>query len=263
MACTHVHPHKPWLFFLGFFLLFFVVSGCSFNGKTKSKLTEHCRTHTSEKVIACPQCGGVFASNAKFKDHLVRQRSLDVSLFSCSICFHTYPSERLLREHVRRHINTIKCPYCDLTCNGPSRLHHHVRFRHNSDTPQQCPICQKCFKTVHCLSEHLETHNQKTFKCSVQDCKYAGKTLKAWQIHIKKFHTPEQKQYCCHVCGICFSEGIKLSIHLKEIHGFTLPPGHSRFRFDLLSLVLGYSSNEGHGKRLYVGDTMCSHTYAN
>ena len=209
----------------------YTFTGCVFEGKSKSKLIEHCRSHTGEKVIACPGCGSVFASNAKFKDHLLRQKCIDSSPFLCSICFRTYPSERLLREHVRRHINTMKCPFCDLTCNGPSRLKHHIKFRHNNDMPQQCPVCQKCFKTVHCLSEHLQTHSQKMFKCSITGCKYAGKTLKAWQSHVKKVHMPEQKQYCCHVCGVCFVEGMNLSSHLKESHGYSLPPGHSRFRY--------------------------------
>lgn len=205
--------------------------GCTFEGRDRSKVQEHLRSHTNEKVVACPNCGSLFASNSKFKDHLARQQSTEQSSFSCSICFRTYASERLLREHVRRHINTLKCPHCDLTCNSPSRLQHHIHFRHNDDKPHQCPVCQKGFKTTHCLSEHLESHGQKTFVCSVAGCKYAAKTLKSWQNHIKKAHMPEQKQYCCHVCGQCFSEGLQLSTHLKAIHGFSLPPGHSRFRY--------------------------------
>lgn len=220
----------------------FYIAGCSFVGKGKSKLMEHCRTHTGEKVAACPQCGSLFASNTKFKDHLIRQDTLKNSQFSCSICYHTYPSERLLREHVRRHINTLKCPYCDLTCNGPSRLQHHIHFRHKNDTPEQCPVCQKRFKTGHCLSEHLETHGHKTFQCSISGCKYMGKTLKAWQSHMKKMHMPDRKDYCCHICGECFLGGMKLSTHLKTIHGFQLPPGHSRFRYDKhLHMYLQYT----------------------
>jgi uncharacterized C2H2 Zn-finger protein len=204
---------------------------CSFEGRNRSKVLEHCRSHTGEKVVSCPKCGSLFASNSKFKDHLVRQQNFESSTFSCSICYRTYPTERLLREHVRRHINTLKCPYCDLTCNGPSRLQHHIRFRHNTITSHQCPVCQKGFKTPHCLGEHLESHGQKSMKCSISGCKYAGKTLKALQHHLKKVHMPQQSQYCCHICGQCFPEGLQLSTHLKAIHGFSLPPGHSRFRY--------------------------------
>lgn len=37
------------------------------------KLREHMRVHTKEKLIACPDCGAMFASNTKFYDHCRRQ----------------------------------------------------------------------------------------------------------------------------------------------------------------------------------------------
>ena len=158
----------------------------------------------------------------------------EVTSFVCTVCFRSYPSERLLREHVRRHINTVKCPHCDLTCNAPSRLQHHILFRHSDDRPHLCPICKKGFKTAHCLNEHLGSHGQKNLHCSVSGCNYVGKTLKSWQNHMKKAHIPEEKHFYCHICGQCFTEGLHLSTHLKNDHGFHLPPGHSRFRYKLI-----------------------------
>lgn len=37
------------------------------------KMTEHMRTHTGERCIACSNCGSTFNSNAKFFDHYRRQ----------------------------------------------------------------------------------------------------------------------------------------------------------------------------------------------
>lgn len=48
---------------------------CSFKGRCK--LREHLRSHTQEKVVACPTCGGMFANNTKFFDHIRRQTALD------------------------------------------------------------------------------------------------------------------------------------------------------------------------------------------
>lgn len=31
------------------------------------------RSHTQERLVACPTCGSMFASNTKFFDHLHRQ----------------------------------------------------------------------------------------------------------------------------------------------------------------------------------------------
>lgn len=47
----------------------------SFNGRFK--LREHMRSHTQEKLVACPSCGGMFANNTKFFDHIRRQTSLE------------------------------------------------------------------------------------------------------------------------------------------------------------------------------------------
>ena len=203
---------------------------CSFHGRDKSKVLEHTRTHSHEKVVACPTCGSLFANNTKLKDHLTRQVEPTDPSLTCSFCHKCYPSERHLREHVRRHINTLQCPNCELTCNSPSRLLHHIRFRHMESKPHECPLCHKKFKTPYTLSEHLDSHRQKTYVCTVPGCTYRAKTLKSWQNHIKKAHIPDQMLYCCHVCGSRFSEGQKLTTHLKATHGFELPPGHCRFR---------------------------------
>lgn len=51
--------------------------GCTCTFKDHCKLREHLRSHTQEKVVACPTCGGMFANNTKFLDHIRRQTSLD------------------------------------------------------------------------------------------------------------------------------------------------------------------------------------------
>lgn len=52
-------------------------SDCDCTFKGRCKLREHLRSHTQEKVVACPTCGGMFANNTKFFDHIRRQTTLD------------------------------------------------------------------------------------------------------------------------------------------------------------------------------------------
>lgn len=70
------------LFFVCLFFLF--VLDCLGVFKGKRKLWDHLRTHTQERVVACPTCGGMFSNNTKFFDHVKRQVSED----SKSICFY-------------------------------------------------------------------------------------------------------------------------------------------------------------------------------
>jgi len=41
--------------------------------KSKHKLKDHFKSHTQEKVVACPTCGALFSCRTKFFDHLTRQ----------------------------------------------------------------------------------------------------------------------------------------------------------------------------------------------
>lgn len=49
------------------------VTGCDAFFKIRYRLREHMRSHTQERLVACPTCGSMFASNTKFFDHLHRQ----------------------------------------------------------------------------------------------------------------------------------------------------------------------------------------------
>lgn len=60
--------------------------GCACTFKDHCKLREHLRSHTQEKVVACPTCGGMFANNTKFLDHIRRQTSLDRKQLEGSGC---------------------------------------------------------------------------------------------------------------------------------------------------------------------------------
>lgn len=50
---------------------------CEATAKGRPKLREHLRSHTQEKVVACPGCGGMYASNTKLFDHIIRQSAME------------------------------------------------------------------------------------------------------------------------------------------------------------------------------------------
>lgn len=121
----------------GIFLSIFHVSitGCDAFFKIRYRLREHMRSHTQERLVACPTCGSMFSSNTKLFDHLHRQaepvgkkdtlvwiisvlyvlhKNADFCTFTyfiwteslvCEHCGKAFPSERLLRDHVRQHGN--------------------------------------------------------------------------------------------------------------------------------------------------------------
>ncbi|XP_064611098.1 histone H4 transcription factor-like isoform X2 [Liolophura sinensis] len=207
--------------------------GCDVTVKSKYKLREHLRSHTQEKMIACPVCGALFASRTKFLDHLRRQGSVEVQCYECSHCNKRFTSERLLRDHMRHHVNHYKCPYCDMTCPTPSGLRNHLRYRHTEDRPYKCDQCDYSCKSSHDLRKHIDTHTvMKTFQCHMTACKFQTRSYQSLSHHFTKEHQGlEPARYACHVCNSVFTRGHHLTLHLKRLHKFKWPSGHSRFRY--------------------------------
>ncbi|MGH0182223.1 UNVERIFIED_CONTAM: hypothetical protein FKN15_008919 [Acipenser sinensis] len=115
---------------------------CEATFKSHFKLREHLRSHTQEKVVACHTCGGMFANNTKFFDHIRRQTTIEGQRFQCSHCSKRFATERLLRDHMRNHVSHYKCPLCDMTCPSPSSLRNHIKFRHSNEKPYRCEYCE-------------------------------------------------------------------------------------------------------------------------
>ena len=106
----------------------------------------------------------------------------------------------------------------------------HIRYRHVTTRPHECPLCHKTFKTTHTLVDHLETHREKCYNCTEPECYYSTRAAKNFSHHMRSVHKGQELLYCCHICNMRFSLGRKLTQHLKNEHKFELPPGHCRFR---------------------------------
>ncbi|XP_018610651.2 histone H4 transcription factor [Scleropages formosus] len=206
---------------------------CEATFKGRFKLREHLRSHTQEKVVACPICGGMFANNTKFFDHIRRQTAIEGQRFQCSHCSKRFATERLLRDHMRNHVNHYKCPLCDMTCPSPSSLRNHIKFRHSNEKPYRCEYCEYSCKNLIDLRKHLDTHSSEpAYRCDFSDCDYSTRSLHSIKSHYKKVHEGDfMPRYKCHVCEQCFTRGNNLTSHLRKKHQFKWPSGHPRFRY--------------------------------
>ena len=110
--------------------------------------------------VGCPTCGGLFSNRVKFLDH-VRRRNTGKLQFPCKTCGKAFSVERLMRDHMRSHVNLyqvsskcyfpislllnnglllFQCPACDMTCSTPSILATHMRYRHTTERPHACQV---------------------------------------------------------------------------------------------------------------------------
>ena len=74
--------------------------------------------------------------------------------FKCNNCGKQFALERLLRDHMRSHINHYKCPHCDMTCPTPSTHTRHIQYRHMEEKPFRCNFCDFTDKTQNRIKKH-------------------------------------------------------------------------------------------------------------
>jgi len=208
-------------------------SNCQFQSGTVSKLKEHLRSHTQEKMIGCPNCGALFANRVKFLDHCKRQQVNSEEAYKCNNCGKKFALERLLRDHMRSHINHYKCPHCDMTCVTPSALTSHIRYKHIEEKPFKCTFCDYSGKTQNDLKYHMKIHfEDQELKCPEAGCDYKCKAQASLKKHFMKKHEKATgNNYACHLCDKRYARGAFLTKHLMGEHKFTWPSGHSRFRY--------------------------------
>ncbi|KAK0074127.1 hypothetical protein PV325_008739 [Microctonus aethiopoides] len=148
-------------------------TGCNGNFSSLHKLKDHVRCHSKEKLVACPTCGALFASNTKFHDHCRRQISIEASLakhiryrhvpvrpFHCQLCSHATKSQQDLDSHMTVHTNgpNFFCNNegCSYTCKNAYVLDRHIERVHRSEVRWYC--CHECpqkYRKSYSLTKHL------------------------------------------------------------------------------------------------------------
>ena len=221
---------------------------CTSKVGTVSKLKDHLRVHSQERFVACPVCGGLFTNRSKFYDHCKRQAPESSQHFKCSYCNKKFATERLLRDHMRAHVNHYKCPLCEMTCPKPSGLAQHMAYRHFQVKSFGCDYegCLYRAKTNADLRNHMRTHLPEDspdafFYCEEDSCSFKAKSKATVRQHkIDKHTIPNEtddvlkensSKYVCHMCNNSFARGAYLTQHFLRIHKFRWPSGHSRFRY--------------------------------
>lgn len=96
--------------------------------------------------------------------------------FQCSYCNKFYPTENILRDHMRVHVFNYKCTLCDMSCVSPADLVKHIRYRHVSARPFPCQLCSHAAKSQQDLDSHMTVHTSgPNFICNYEGCSYTCK----------------------------------------------------------------------------------------
>lgn len=77
---------------------------------------------------------------------------------------------------MRMHVFNYKCTLCDMSCESPSSLATHVRYRHVSTRSFPCQLCNHAAKSQQDLDSHMTVHTSgPNFSCHFDGCLYKCK----------------------------------------------------------------------------------------
>ncbi|XP_069808256.1 zinc finger protein 335 isoform X2 [Dendropsophus ebraccatus] len=136
---------------------------CSRVYTMQKRLTQHMKTHSTEKPHMCDKCGKAFKKRYTFKNHLLT---------------HLHCVEE----------NRYKCEFCEYMCDDRKQLLNH-QLTHMNDKPFKCNQCKyhtfrQDFLLTHQATKHLAG---KPFACDY--CHFTTKHKKNLRLHIKCRHT--------------------------------------------------------------------------
>ncbi|XP_055680468.1 zinc finger protein 26-like [Lutzomyia longipalpis] len=140
---------------------------CSQECKTQSTLTNHIKTHSTDKPFVCTMCDKAF----KMKSHL--------------------------ESHVSTHMQkSLMCPYCPKRFKVQKAVEDHIKNRHHGLPPNPndpvicCTICKKIYKSLSALMEHVRIHPKR----KPYECEFCGKRMTCSYYkkkHIELAHSTE------------------------------------------------------------------------
>ncbi|CAG2111171.1 unnamed protein product [Medioppia subpectinata] len=235
---------------------------------SRTHLKEHLRSHTQEKLMACPSCGAMFCNRSKFVDHLYRQSSDNGITKSDSLTIHVSKSGDQSMTTL-----TIQMPSTEdsvgvssqttsssiliqnvnaenelmlIDLGDPSALSTVTAI--NSMAAQKCNDQKKCYSCSQCskqfmtrslLSEHFRTHVTK-YKCP--ECQMTTNSPSALKHHITYKHNNE-RPFCCQFCDIRLKSKSDLRRHI-DTHNEEPPYKCSLCNFQSRSVHTFYRHNK-------------------
>ncbi|KAI3357388.1 hypothetical protein L3Q82_015820, partial [Scortum barcoo] len=133
----------------------------------QKRLTQHMKTHSSEKPHMCDKCGKSFKKRYTFKMHLLTHiQSLGDSKFKCEFCDYTCDNKKLLLNHQLSHTNDrpFKCDYCKYSTSKEEFLVSHLAIKHTGEKPFSCDMCHFMTKHRKNLRLHVQCRHPEAFE---------------------------------------------------------------------------------------------------
>ncbi|XP_047224782.1 zinc finger protein 335-like [Girardinichthys multiradiatus] len=131
----------------------------------QKRLTQHMKTHSSEKPHMCDKCGKSFKKRYTFKMHLLTHIQSLGDKFKCEFCDYSCENKKLLLNHQLSHTNDrpFKCDYCKYSTSKEEFLVSHMAIKHTGEKPFSCDMCHFTTKHRKNLRLHVQCRHPEAF----------------------------------------------------------------------------------------------------
>lgn len=133
----------------------------------QKRLTQHMKTHSSEKPHMCDKCGKSFKKRYTFKMHLLTHiQSLGDNKFKCEFCEYTCDNKKLVLNHQLSHTNDkpFRCDYCKYSTAKEEFLVSHMAIKHTGEKPFSCNMCHFMTRHRKNLRLHVQCRHPEAFE---------------------------------------------------------------------------------------------------